>query len=272
MKTLLVVGYFAACLITLAAPPGSVSGLKFQHNVPGPNLFDATGTEILLNANGTYTGLRSFVWRQVSRPGGTSAGTLGGELVDISIPPNGTWAYRTVDPTTAEIVVDGRTLLLHFDENKASGRVGEPVPGRFNQLFWFDSYDATARIVNSSTRCYVAPGRTVSMGFVITDGERRVLVRAIGLGLRTFGISQPLESPVLKLHEAGSSLPVDFEIPAASRATLDIAAQRAGTFPLPSASDRGKFLTLQQGAYIAEVSAADKDSAGEVLIEVYQLP
>jgi hypothetical protein len=182
-----------------------------------------------------------------------------------------------IDQTTAEFILDGRSLLLHFEDGKTSGRVGDPKPinspNPVNELFWFDPYNAMARIVNSSTRCYLAPGRSLSLGFVITEGERRVLVRAIGPGLRTFGVGQPLENPRLNVSDARfAPLPVDLSLPDVSRTTLDMAAQRAGAFPLPSASDRGKFLTLQPGAYIADVTAADNQSAGEVMIEVYQLP
>jgi hypothetical protein len=268
MRTLLALACFA--LVAHGAPPENVAGLKFQHN-DLTTLFDATGTEILLNLDGTYTGLRSFVWREASIPGGTSSGTLVSRLVDISIPPNGTWSYRVVDATTAELVLDGRAWRLRFDADKPSGRMDEPNR-RFPHLFWFDPYNPTTRMVNSSARCYVAPGRSVSVGFVISEGARRLLVRAIGPGLRTFGISEPLDSLVLRVHEAGSSLPIDASLPAASRETLDTAARRVGAFPLPSANDRAKFLTLPQGAYIAEVSSADNQSAGEVLVEVYQLP
>ena len=76
----------------------------------------------------------------------------------------------------------------------------------------------------------------------------------------------------MNVHPAGTLLPVDFELPPSSATTLNIAAQRAGTFPLPSPSDVGKYLTLHQGAYVAEIAAIDGVATGEVLIEVYQLP
>jgi hypothetical protein len=272
MKLTLILGCLGAAVAALGAPPGNVAGMKFWQRVPGSDFFDATGTELLLNADGTYMGLRSFVWRQGTSGVGAGGTTLISVLADISIPRNGLWTYRVIDQTTAEIVLDGGALRLHFDDGTLTGSVGEPTPGKFGAFFLFSAYDATTRLVNCSTRCYVAPGRSVSFGFVISDGERRVLVRAIGPGLRTFGITQPLDNPALRIHAAGSSLPVDLELPSTSRATLDIAAQRAGTFPLPSANDTGKYLTLQQGAYIAEVVAADGVAAGEVLVEVYQLP
>jgi hypothetical protein len=177
-----------------------------------------------------------------------------------------------VDKTDAEIVLDGSTFRLRFDDDKLSGVVSDPNPSIFAAFFSFAVYDATTRLANCSTRCYAAPGRSASFGFVISEGERRVLVRAIGPGLRAFGITQPLENLRLEIHPAGSPLPVDLGLPSSSRATLDIAAQRAGAFPLPSANDRGAYLTLQKGAYIAEVAASDGVATGDVLIEAYQLP
>ena len=274
MKLPLILGFLAAAVAVFGAPPANVAGMEFDYYVPGVKFFDSTSTQLLLNANGTYTGLSTFVRVEgnsdVVGAGGT---TLIPVLADISIPKNGTWTYRVVDQSTAELILDGSTLRLHFDEGKLSGRVGEsPAASGLLYLFSLDAYSATARLVNCSTRSYVASGHSGSFGFVIVDGERRVLVRAVGPGLRTFGITQPLVNPKLNIHTPKSSLPVDLGLPPPSATTLNVAAQRAGTFPLPSSSDIGKFLTLQPGAYIAEVAAIDGVAEGEVLIEVYQLP
>jgi hypothetical protein len=274
MKLTLILAFLVVAVVALGAPPAEVAGMKFRQTVPHQSAFDATGTELLLNRNGSYAGLRSLEWREGTSGVGAGGTTLISVLTDISIPRNGTWTYRVVDPATAEIVLDGRALRLRFDAGTATtGYVDEPFVGfQLVTRFWFEAYDATTRLANCSTRSYVAPGRSVSFGFVVSDGEQRVLVRAVGAGLRSFGITQPLENLKLRIYEAGSSLPVDAGLPPSTRATLDIAAQRAGAFPLPSVNDIGKYLILQKGAYIAEVAALDGVAAGEVLIEVYQLP
>lgn len=274
MKIALIVSWLASVVAALGAPPSDAAGMKFQKTVLAQSIFDSTTIELLLNADGTYTGLRRLESRQGTSDGGAGGSVLISVLADISIPQNGTWTYRVVDQATAIIVLDGAPLRLHFDDGLPSGRVGEPIPGTLGLIpyFKFSPYDATTRLANCSTRCYVAPGRSVSFGFVISEGERRVLVRAVGPGLRTFGITQPLENPTLGVYRTGSSEPVDGRLPPSSRTTLAIAAERAGAFPLPSANDRSKFLTIQKGAYIAEVAATDGAAAGEVLVEVYQLP
>jgi hypothetical protein len=273
MKLPLILGFLAAAVAVFGAPPANVAGMKFQSTTYAGNPYDATSIELLLNADGTYTGLNSYVWRQGNSGVGAGGTVLISVLTDISIPRNGTWTYRVVDQTTAEIVFDGGAQRLHFADGTQRGYVGEP----FDALgllpsFSFDAYNAPGRLVNCSTRCYVASGHSVSFGFVVADGERRMLVRAIGPGLRTFGITQPLANPSLSIHSSRSFLPVDFGLPPSSSVTLIIAANRAGTFPLPSPSDSGKYLTLKQGAYVAEVAAIDGVAEGEVLVEVYQLP
>lgn len=271
MKLALVVCWLIATVVALGAPPQNVAGMKFRYSVRG-NLFDATTYELLLNPDGTYTGLRSLVTQTRTVVGASS--TLSPFLADITIPADGVWAYRVIDQNTAEIIRDRTTLRLVFDRDSATSGMVNPIPNQLVTFFDLEVYNVTTRMVNCSTRCYVASGRSVSFGFVITEGERRVLVRAVGPGLRSFGISQPLENPEIKIYEVGAEfrLPVDIDLPAATRATLDIAAQRAGAFPLPSANDRGKYLALRKGAYVAEITALDKVSAGDVLIEVYQLP
>lgn len=272
MKRSLFLACLGLALTAFGAPPTSVEGTKLRYSITGQRGFDAIGTEILLNQDGTYTGLRRFDWREMSVPGGTSGGVLQSVLVDISIPENGKWAYRLVDQVSAEIILDGRALRLHFTDGDLAGRLGDPIPNKLNNSFRFSSYEAATRMANSSTLAFVAPGRVVTMGFVITTGERRVLVRAIGPGLRTFGITQPMGNPRMAVFRVGGELPVDLGLPATSRQTLDVAAQRAGAFPLPSANDLGKYLTLTEGTYIVQVAAAGSTETGEILVEVYQLP
>ena len=264
--------FLCLAFAAFGAPPTTVSGMKFQYTFVVGRPFDSISTEVLLNSDGTYSGLRLFDRREMSVAGGTSGGTLASVLTDISIPQNGTWSYRVVDQATSEIVINSSTFVLHFTGGDLAGRLGDPRPNSFNHSFLFSPYDAATRLVNASTRSYVAPGRRVSLGFVISSGERRVLVRAIGPGLRTFGVAEPLEQLRMGVFRSGSLLAVDLGLPATSRATLEIAAQRAGAFPLPTAGDIGQYLTLREGAYTVEVFSANRESSGEVLLEVYQLP
>lgn len=257
----------AACLVARGAPPEKVAGLKFRYGEWSQiSFFSGTEREIFLHANGTYSGLQASEYRE-----GRTGNVLIEQLVAFSIPANGTWSYRVVDDTSAEIVLNGQMLpRLNFEAGKTSGHLGPPGLGRANS-FAFAVYDDTPRVVNCATRAYLAPGRSVSLGFVIAGGERRVLVRAIGPGLRAFGATEPLARPSLRVYQVGESFR-DRGALVPSAATLNLAAAHAGTFPLTSADDQGRFIRLEPGAYIADVAAIDNASGGEVLIEVYQLP
>jgi hypothetical protein len=271
MKAALLVCALASCVAGFAAPPNDVSGLVFSLSEFSPNSpNDGTRHELLLLPNGTYTGLLVTEWRETSNPGGTGS-VLIPRLAAVAIPPDGTWSYRVLTPETAEIILDQRRLVLTFEPSTRAGRIfGER--GNFTPLFSFAEYNNDARIVNVSTRAFVAPGRSISLGFVVSGGRRRVLVRVVGPGLRTFGVSEPLDAPRLIVHPSGSRFPVVFETAWSARSAADSAAPHAGAFPLPAPGDGGALLVLDAGAYIAEVNGSDERSSGEVLVEVYQLP
>ncbi len=265
----LMVVLMAAFVGARGAPPASVANYAVtwvESDVS--NLFNTTQTQVLLNPNGTTTGLLLTETRE-----GSVGATLAGLLANVSIPSDGTWSYRVGSGDTAELVVNGRTLQLLFDETGFAGRITN-----FRSLlvprFALRAYAGAGAVVNCATRAYVAPGRSVSFGFVLATGDRRVLVRAVGPGLRAFGLTEVLDQPVLDVRRTDNALPLTFTLPAPwfARETLEQAGRRAGAFPLPSAGDRGVFMRLGEGAYTVEVSGVDSRSAGEVLIEVYQLP
>lgn len=272
MKLPLFLGLLLLAASALAAPPASVAGLKFVHTQHArDNIFYARSTELLLNTDGTYTGLWETVWSphdngKVILPK-TSA---------FSIPPNGTWTYRVIDDQTAELTLDRQIRVLKFFTNPA-----QPTPNggsiqiadSYTHSFAFSTYDRTGRIQNTSTRSYLAPGRSITLGLVVTNGDRPFLVRVIGPGLRTFGIADALPDPVLNLSIASSirDLHESDRMPTPS-ASLSLAERRVGAFPMPSPKDVGKLLRLTDGVYTLEITAASKASSGEVLIEIYQLP
>ena len=71
------------------------------------------------------------------------------------------------------------------------------------------TYDFTAfrdaaanRLGNLSTRAFVGPGQNVLIGgFVIAGGPKLVLIRVLGPGLATFGITGPLMDPSISLYQ-----------------------------------------------------------------------
>jgi hypothetical protein len=110
-------------------------------------------------------------------------------------------------------------------------------------------------------------------GFVVTGSTAvTVLVRAVGPGLRAFGLSNPLALPRITLMRDGAVVSVNAGWAAAPNA-LDQreAARRTGAFALvPGLVDAALLVTLDPGAYSAVVDATD-GGAGVALVEVYEV-
>ena len=126
---------------------------------------------------------------------------------------------------------------------------------------------AQQRLVNVSSRAIVQVGNEVIAGFVITGLESKpVLVRAIGPGLREFGVTGVATNPALTLRTA----PPASAIPTATNAAdLTAAARRVGAFPAAS-GDAAVMAMLAPGNYTATVGVGN-GGGGECLIEVYDL-
>lgn len=121
---------------------------------------------------------------------------------------------------------------------------------------------------NISTRTTLAAGQTATAGFVIAGRvNRRLLIRAVGPTLASFGIPNVLAAPTLTVTRSGTSQSWtnsgwnnDSQIPGVSASV--------GAFPLPAGSrDAAMVLGVSPGAYTVQVNGG----AGEVLIEVYIL-
>ena len=164
------------------------------------------------------------------------------------------------------------TIRLAVDVSGARGRT-------FQARFTTNAAAATpASLGNLSTRAHV-PARddAVFAGFVVAGtGSKRLLLRAVGPTLASFGVDGVLANPRLALvSAAGATLAEndDWGL-AAAAATLADTAQSLGAFPLPAKSrDAALLVDLPAGVYSAVVRTADPVGAGEgtgiVLVEVY---
>ena len=132
-----------------------------------------------------------------------------------------------------------------------------------------------SRLANLSTFVHLSPGSGAPLtGLVVTGGsEKQILVRAVGPGLRQFGLTDTLTDPVLSIldghgveiaRNAGWTLGPD--APDLSRVSAN-----AGAFRLPAGSaDSALTLRLAPGSYTVVVSSA-ADSTGTALAEIYEL-
>ena len=152
-------------------------------------------------------------------------------------------------------------------------------------LALIEVYDASenteagaSRLVNLATRAYAGrDGGTLIAGFVLRGLQpKRVLIRAVGPGLATFGIVAPLKDPMLELF-AGTMLRAgnDNWGESGNGAAIVAAGRAAGAFALGEASkDAALLLDLEPGAYTVQVTGVGGrfDNVGVALIEIYEVP
>ena len=133
--------------------------------------------------------------------------------------------------------------------------VAPPVPGR---------------IVNLSVRASVgAGGQTLITGFFVSPGATKtVLIRGVGPGLTTLGVSGALADPQLQLFSSQSAAPLAVND---NWGGGPLVAQFAsvGAFPLDAASrDAALQQVLTSGGYTAQVSGV-AGTGGVALVELY---
>ena len=133
---------------------------------------------------------------------------------------------------------------------------------------------ASAQLLNVSTRGFVGVGADALFGGFVVAGNapQRVLVRAIGPGLQSFGVQGVLADPRLTVH-GGALIVAENDNWGGTETAAVLAAQQAvGAFPLPAGSkDAVLWLTLAPGAYTAQVQGVGTGT-GVALVEIYQLP
>lgn len=142
------------------------------------------------------------------------------------------------------------------------------------------SVGPSTRFVNSSTRAWVGQGQEVLVGgFVVTGPQsKKVILRAVGPSLRSFGIDRPLAQPVIRIYDSQGKLYTNgYGYPAVLggptyESDLAESLVKAGAFPLPVGSkDAVELRPFPAGSYTVVVAGGDGGS-GSVLFEVYEVP
>ncbi|MBC7367033.1 MAG: hypothetical protein H7343_09525 [Undibacterium sp.] len=217
------------------------------------------------STDGSYSGIYNSFSLGAGRP------------TQLSSPNSGTFTYRKLDETQAELILSNssangtRTLRFTSDTegtvggsaiSSASFRLARPI-------------DAPA-LVNCSNRSFIAEGNLAFTGFVITGNTARaVLVRAVGPGLAPFGITNFLRNPTVSVVRSSNTTTVasNDDWSSENADSIKRTSDTVGAFPLSAASkDAVVIMTLAPGAYVAQVSAVDPADTGQALIEVYILP
>ena len=181
----------------------------------------------------------------------------------------GAFALPAASLDAAILTTAGNSALTvqAADKNSAGGIV---------LLELYDSApENDARLINVSTRTSVGNGDAALVaGFVIAGTvPRKILLRAIGPTLASFGVLGTLADPKLDVFAASSSVPIASNDNWAGTFALTTAFTTVGAFPLPSGAskDAALLLTLDPGTYSAQVSGLGS-STGEVLLEIYEHP
>lgn len=130
------------------------------------------------------------------------------------------------------------------------------------------------RMRNISTRGRVTTGENILIaGFIsrgggaTTPGSSRFVIRALGSSLSGFGVSDPLQDPVLRVFNSSGTVIATNDNFSAS---TDAAAITAAGFAPANGNESALLLTLPAGSYTAQVTA--NGNGGVAIVEVYELP
>lgn len=262
--------------VAFGQAPDTVSGLIFRlHavNIPGAgNNPISENQAFLLNADGTYLQLYSIRWAFRSMPQWT-----------YQEPTSGTYSYRKIDATTA-------TLALRQDGQNSTGTGSTltftaPMMGTASvgQIFHFSDSKVANPLTNLSTRLHVPAGRSIVVGFVAGGpGIRSLLIRAVGPGLASYGVTGTLKDPRMTVYRTPGVFDAqtndDWEL-GNSLTAIRRVQTLVGAFPLASATKDACLIYSAdfrsstgggQGSII--VDSTDPSDSGEVLVEIYVIP
>lgn len=141
-----------------------------------------------------------------------------------------------------------------------------------------DNVEVSQKLVNISVQGQVSgKSNSFTVGFVVGRGAEgkggTFLVRAVGPGLRRFGVANPLSDPLLKIHYAsgGTLFQQDDWNDGMSIESMRYWESATGAFPLEKQSlDAAIAVTLPEGAYTISVEGWG-GAAGTVQVEVYEI-
>jgi hypothetical protein len=129
------------------------------------------------------------------------------------------------------------------------------------------------RLISIASRGTVTVGDGALIGgFVVTgNSPKTLLIRGIGPALTGFGVAGALADPALTIYQDSKVITTNEGW--ANSAAIATAAIQTGAFALPSGSkDAAVLITLNPGAYSAQVKSAKNASSGVALIEIYEVP
>ena len=129
------------------------------------------------------------------------------------------------------------------------------------------------RLISIASRGTVTVGDGALIGgfVVVGNAPKTLLIRGVGPALTGFGVAGALADPALTIYQDSKVITTNEGW--ANSAAIATAAIQTGAFALPSGSkDAAVLITLNPGAYSAQVKSAKNASSGVALIEIYEVP
>lgn len=242
----------------------------------------ATGTLTATKSADTGTGGVSGFYQAASAGSSAVSYTLvspDGQVLLLTVTDTGADAgVGTVNVSGQITVTTAANATVSATVTGGSGTLTATVTPVGGQPISFAGVGETAaaaqRFVNASVRGVAGTGENVLIaGFVVTGTDSKpMLVRAVGPGLTTLGVSGVLAKPRLQIYSGSQVIASNTGWGTASNAS-EIAAVAAsiGATPLAANSaDSALYLTLPPGAYTMIASGSD-GGTGVVLLETYDL-
>ena len=180
------------------------------------------------------------------------------------------------DPSSADSAILESGLGKGTYTAQVSGKAGDSGVGLV------EVYDATAsgayrpkspRLVNLSARAFVGAGsHAVIAGFVIGGSTAKtVLIRASGPALAALGLTGTLTDPKVDLFAGSTVIASNSGWGGSPQIAAASAASGAFAWTSLTSADSAILVTLEPGAYTAEVTGSSGD-AGLALVEIYDVP
>lgn len=230
----------------------------------GPQLADFGVTNTLSQPSlrlfaGTTEIAHSLAWS--AEPNAAAIATTAARIGAFALAPTGTDSamLTTVEPGAYSV------HLASADGTPGYGMV---------EIYDADA-DTAATLRNLSARAQVAAGdqRMIS-GFVVQGtASQTFLIRAIGPGLTSFGVTDAMADPQLTVYSGDTVVTTNDDWAASGNAAqTESVATAVGAFALdPNSHDAAVTVSLSPGAHTVHVADATH-AGGTLLIEIYAVP